>query len=269
MSIDTVNLIDSNTVRNVENNGGGGVSSNYNGGNHYSIQSTITDWIFYIFVIAAISFVFFQPQIFGSREFYKNCFKKKKKRSIWVTRLGAPSSGWFTFIWLLLHTCEVIAIIVYAYNFRFPATTEDANKFIAVLSLFIGQVLMQKLWVILFFNYHHITIILLFSCLIAFILIFSSLTLVILFGIIGGLAWPAFGLMFIFPIWFTVAFGWNCWIAKCLIQETNHCVCHGIKIKNKVHESDDDENEMTTTTVVAIDNDDETVKKRRKKKHHY
>lgn len=223
----------------------------------FTAQDVITDWQFFVLVIAAIAFVFWQPQIHGLEEFYHSCFRRKfkndgsGKKEIAQSRLGPPRVGWYDFYWTFIHTCLTIAIIYYVYNFKFPITTDETNKLISIESLFIIMVLLEKLWRKLFWNYHFSRFAQVTSCICFSLVCCISITLLVMFGVVGS--WVSFGLMFPVVPWYLLVMGWNCYICYCYWSKTAHCKCHfpGDSHRHKRSTS------TTPMTSVAVKNGDD------------
>lgn len=219
-----------------------------------SSQAVITDWQFFILVIATIVFVFWQPQIWFE-EFYRSYFQRKFKNSsgkkeIYKSRFGPPRLAWFDFFWVLIHTCLTISIIYYVYNYKFPVTSEDTSKYISIESLFIIMILLEKLWRRLFWNYHFSRVALLFSCIFLVLVCIISLVLIIMYGVVGS--WASFGLMLPVLPWYLLVLGWNCYICYCCWSKTAHCLCHFPGDRHHHHRHSRRAHDVALTTGDAI-----------------
>jgi hypothetical protein len=197
------------------------------------LQEVTSDLLFWVLLMAAITFILWQPQIHGSLEFYRSCFKwKHKGKATERSRLTPPSQHTFSIIWKIVHACAISALVIFMYNYRFPTSTVETNSYIAIEVLFIIMILLEKLWVEYFWNYHHLPAPLVFSCIISFIILCISLSLLGLFAYIGAtssvtnIAFVSMGFMFVISVWYLIAFIWNCMVANCYLRLSGHCHCH-------------------------------------------
>jgi hypothetical protein len=236
-----------------------------------STQSVNTDWQLFVLVIAVVSFVFFQPQIFGSTldEFYRSCFRYKfkipgGKSEIKDSRLAPPRLIWFDTIWMLVHTCLSIAVIYYVYNFKLPSVGEE-SKFAGIEYSIVTMVLLEKLWRKLFWNYH-------FSrtaqCISGIALLFTcgfSIGLLIMYGIVGS--WVSFGLMFLVVPWYLIVLWWHSFICYCYWSKTAHCKCHfpGDHHRHHHKKSRGTNTQSGDFTATAVNNDEDVTTKQRKR----
>lgn len=194
-----------------------------------SMAEVISDWTFFILVVAVIAFTYLKPQIFYAVDFYSNCFRNKKGCCNSSSLLSPPRPFFYKVMSYLMDAMQCIAIISYIYNIRSPAPGGETDYYVSIESLYIILIIMKYLWIDVFFNHHHHMGALGLSMVMGFFIWILNLVLVILFGIratANSIVWVSFAFQLIILFWTTGLFGWNCYIFKCFWCKLHRCVCH-------------------------------------------
>lgn len=241
MTSDTINLID-NTIKSTPIASLTTSMTTTMGANMIiTAQEVVTDWQFFTLIVATLAFVFIQPQIYGVEEFYKSCFHRKNKnpdtgkREVHNSRIGPPRWVWFDFWWNVVHACLSISIILYVWNYKFPSTSEDQDKYATIEYFFIVMIILEKIWRKLFWNWHYSSWAQVLACIIMGVICLFILGMGIAFAIVGnGTAWVGFALfLFVALPWYLLVFGWNIYICICYWKKTASCRCHDSKLTER------------------------------------
>lgn len=194
------------------------------------IKDVIADWQFFALLMATIAFVYLKPQIFYTYDFYSNCFRNKKGCCNTKSFISPPRPWVYRLLSWLLDAFQVIAIITYIYNQRFPTPgTGEVDYFDGIIAVFITIIILKYIYLELFFNYHQHLAPLGLAMVGSFLIWVANLVLVILFGLratgVNAVIWVSFTFQFIIFLFSTLACGWTCYIFKCFYCKAHKCIC--------------------------------------------